>query len=589
MKIKIALFISIIALIFLVLFLRIDMKKTSSDLGGTIISDAIYSYDLETENLEVNGILANEEEIIYLLMETVDEENNIFNYKLKKLDIMENKVTQINEWKESNHYCTLKEENVYCLTSQDFQVYNLDLENIFSYESLETEPANYIPYKDIYVKVIEKEIYLIRNNKEELYRSIETDKILYYEDDYITEDNSYIILLDDEGNLYLYDINENKLTDPEKRAYFKYKDGVVFYDEESFTVYDCLNDEVIEYENFTQENYYYTGTLNQENSTFYLYDVIENILYIENLKEGTEQKIDTDIFSTSNPIAKLILTDHYLYIYILQDKNNFFVLDLENLELPTTNIKDHTNELLNSINNKIDNIKNTYHVNIKIKEDAIIKFPDFSAEIASNNELILESLDKIESILTKYNLEFFESFYQNGFNGLNLYLTGSLTPSDYETQASNPAAYSLTYNGEYMIVIDLNQPNIEELLCHELLHNLEFNLNNQNIKIFTNWNSYNPPNFRYSNSYVSSPSYNYTLTEEDKNKVYFIDYYSHTYATEDRARVFEKICSCNEDSIINNYPKLYEKGLYLEEEITKYYPSLSTTGLFNSLNEVNNS
>ena len=135
-----------------------------------------------------------------------------------------------------------------------------------------------------------------------------------------------------------------------------------------------------------------------------------------------------------------------------------------------------------------------------------------------------------------------------------------------------------------MIVIDLNQPNIEELLCHELLHNLEFNLNNQSVNVFNKWNTYNPTNFIYNNSYTADTTYDYTLTEEDKNNVYFIDYYSHTYETEDRARVFEKICSCTEDSIVKDYPRLYEKGLYLESEITKYYPSLANTGLFNSLN-----
>ena len=48
--------------------------------------------------------------------------------------------------------------------------------------------------------------------------------------------------------------------------------------------------------------------------------------------------------------------------------------------------------------------------------------------------------------------------------------------------------------------------------------------------------------------------------------------------------MFERICSCDENSIINDYPNLYQKGLYLQEEITKYFPSLAQTSLFNSLN-----
>lgn len=93
------------------------------------------------------------------------------------------------------------------------------------------------------------------------------------------------------------------------------------------------------------------------------------------------------------------------------------------------------------------------------------------------------------------------------------------------------------------------------------------------------------PNVTYNNSYNKIGNYKYTLTEEDKNNVYFIDNYSYTYETEDRARVFERICSCEEDSIINNYPNLYKKGLYLKEELIKYFPSLKNTNLFSSLKE----
>ena len=585
MKKNIALLISIVALILFIVFFRVNIVKEEKTLKGNLISDAIYGYDLKTSGMAVNGMIAKEENIYYLLMEVADEEKGIYNYELKKLDIYQNKVTTIASLNEINSYCSLKEENIYCSTSKDFTVYDLELKETFSYtyqeESLE---ASYVPYKDIYIKIENNEIYLIRNKEETLYRQMNSETPLLYDNYYITDNNTYIIFLDEFGYYYLYDINENKLINTEAKEYIKYDNGIFVYDINNLKIYDLINNKIVEYENQIQETYYYTGTLNKDNTIFYLYDIIENKLYIENALEGTIQELDTTTISQDNPIARLLLTDHYLYVYVLQDELNFYVIDLEKLDLPITNMKEYNDELTNKINQKINEIDKNYNVNINIKEDAIIKFPDFYAEAMLNNEQILESLAKIDTILAKYDLEFFNSFYENGYTGLNLYLTGPLTPSDYETQASNPAAYSLTFNGEYMIVIDLNQPNIEELLCHELLHNLEFNLNNQSVNVFNNWNTYNPTNFIYNNSYTGDTTYDYTLKEEDKNNVYFIDYYSHTYETEDRARVFEKICSCTEDSIVKDYPRLYEKGLYLESEITKYYPSLANTGLFNSLN-----
>ena len=585
MKTNIALLISILTLILLFFFLRVTIPKESQNLAGNLITEGIYGYDLDSENKTINGLSLKDNDVYYLVMETIDEEKNINNYQLKKLDIYKNDQKEIDSQNNYNSYCTLKEENIFCLTETSLDIYDLNFHKIFSYTSKEQiEEADYFPYKDIYARYYNNEIYLIRNKQEESYRTISSDNNLYYEDYFSTNSNTYIILIDEDGNFYLYDINENKLTQIKQEHYFKYENGIIFYNEKIFMIHDLMNHKIIEYENNIQEDYYYTGTFNKENSTFYLYDIIENKLFIENLNERTIQELDTTILSKDNPISKLIIKNNYLYIYVLQDKDNFYVIDINQLQLPIINIDEYENEVISNINTKINNIKDKYNVNIKIKDDAIIKFPDFSAEPLTKNELILESLNKIETILVKYDRSFFESFYNNGFVGLNLYLTGELTPSDYETQVANPAAYSLTFNGEYMIVIDLNQPNIEELLCHELLHNLEFNLNNQNIYPFKNWNHYNPTGFKYNNSYTSDTHDNYTLTEKEKENVYFIDYYSHTYETEDRARVFERICSCEEDSIVNEYPNLYEKGVYLKEEITKYYPNLNDTGLFNSLN-----
>ena len=584
MKRNIALLISIITLILLVLFLRVQIIIDPDVLNGTIISNGIYGYDLETENLSVNGLTTKNHDIYYLLMEVVNETEGIYNYKLKKLNINTNQVTEINFINNKRSYCSIKEQNIYCTTPNNFQVYDLNFHEIFGYSSNEESlSASFAPYKDTYIKIDNLEIYILQN-KETLYRTISTDKNIFYETYFKTSDNTYLLFLDEEGYYYIYDIDNEELIATEKKNYLKYDYGLFFYDESYYTIYDLVNREIKEYENILQEDYYYTGAIDENKNIFYLYDVISEIIYIIDLNNGTLQELDTNNLTDGNPISSLFLQENYLYAYILQDKNNFYVIDLEELELETTDIEKYTDELTTNISKRIENIKEDYSVNIHIKEDAIIDFPDFYAEELLNNEIILNSLTKLENILSKYDLTFFESFYNNGFDGLNLYLTGTLTPSDYETQASNPAAYSLTYNGEYMIVIDLNQPNIEELLCHELLHNLEFNLINQNINPFNKWNSYNPSGFSYNNSYTGATNYNYTLSESNPNNVYFIDYYSHTYATEDRARVFERICSCDENSIINDYPNLYQKGLYLQEEITKYFPSLAQTSLFNSLN-----
>lgn len=585
MKKNIAILLSIITLFLMLFFLKVHINKPKSNLNGLKINEFIYQYDLETENLIINGFLVQDHEVYYLLMEIIDDTKNIYNYQLKKLNINTNEVTKINTLEKTNEYCKLENKEINCYTSNLFEVYNLEFKKTFTYTpKIEQLDVSYVPYKDTYMKIADQSIYLL-DNEERTYRTISSDILLSYENYIQTSSNTFLILSDKEGYYYLYDVDRDSLWNSKKQSYFKYENGVFYNDGVIFEIHNLEENEITSYSNPTEKSYFYSGILSTDQNNFYLYNPIDQFLYFIDMQNKTIKKLDVAILSQDNPIAKLMISDQYLYVYVLQDQENFYVIDLENVNLPTMNIEEDTDNLANKIEKERKAIKDTYHVNIKIKEEASIDFPDFSAKPLLNNELIADALYKIEDILLKYNQEFYENFYQNGFSGLNIYLTGKLTPDDYETQASNPAAYSLNYNGEYIIVIDIEQSNIEELLCHELLHNIEFFLNNKNIYPFEKWKNYNPPNVTYNNSYNKIGNYKYTLTEEDKNNVYFIDNYSYTYETEDRARVFERICSCEEDSIINNYPNLYKKGLYLKEELIKYFPSLKNTNLFSSLKE----
>ena len=75
MKKNIALLISIITLIFLIVFLRVNTNKEYNGPSGKLISDSIYAYDLLKEGLAINGITNKDTEVYYLLMENVEEEN----------------------------------------------------------------------------------------------------------------------------------------------------------------------------------------------------------------------------------------------------------------------------------------------------------------------------------------------------------------------------------------------------------------------------------------------------------------------------------------------------------------------------------
>ena len=106
-----------------------------------------------------------------------------------------------------------------------------------------------------------------------------------------------------------------------------------------------------------------------------------------------------------------------------------------------------------------------------------------------------------------------------------------------------------------------------------------------NLDVKNEQEKLNPKNYVYEYSYRSDVKVKYTMFEDDKDKVYFVDTYAKSYPMEDRARIFENICGKDETTDLLNYPHLKDKALLIQNEILKKFPSLKDAKVFNSLNE----
>ena len=103
--------------------------------------------------------------------------------------------------------------------------------------------------------------------------------------------------------------------------------------------------------------------------------------------------------------------------------------------------------------------------------------------------------------------------------------------------------------------------------------------------LYEGWVDLNPYYYEYQYSYTDSSDSQFTMYEENPNLVYFVDTYAKSYPTEDYARVFENICNKDSNSILNKYPHLYDKALYLKGKLLEAFPSLKDASVFNSLNK----
>lgn len=580
MKKNLALLLSIVTLFSCIYFFQLNTLKDES-IKGNQVTKFLYAYNLNENEQEWNNYYLKDKTIYFLLSKTEKEETK---FELYKRDIYNRENTKLQEFVKKDETCSIITNYIQCSNNETITIYNYNLQELYKTKINENDDyPKIMRYKDIFIKYLNNALYLNQNNQEKEFRKLPEElKTTFVEDFYVTEDNTYLLLFNLNTNIYyIYDINKNDYQEIKSKNSYKYTKGFYFYDKNTYQILNLKDNKTFEYKNLIQNEYYYPSFLTT-NNIFYYFNIIKNEIEILDLEKNILKKINLDIIK-DNSINNINIEAGYLYFELTDNNGTIYLLDYENIPFEEINIVEEIKKAEEKLTSVIKEIKDNDNVIVHIKEDTNIKFPDFTAEIETNNSKINEGLIKINSILQKYNKEVFDSFYFNKYEGLHIYLTSKLTPSNLENQISNPAAYSLTKDNKFMIVIDINQSNIEELLCHELLHNIEFVLTKKNITPFSQWNTYNPEEFNYNNSYTAPYVYNYTLEEDDLERIYFIDKYSHTYAEEDRSRIFESVCACSENSLIKNYPNLYKKAKYIEQELYKFYPSLKETNLFDSL------
>ena len=194
---------------------------------------------------------------------------------------------------------------------------------------------------------------------------------------------------------------------------------------------------------------------------------------------------------------------------------------------------------------------------------------DYTCEYIDDELQIVNALKDLKEALAKYPQGFFEELCTSSFRGVEIYLCGSFTPTG-ETGISSAAALTSTKNGAIIMAFNINYMYmVAQNLSHELMHAMEHRIEEyceeNGIAYQDEWNALNPSKFKYYDSYhdkngneISDTTY--TLWEGSR-KAWFVDPYSKSYATEDRARVFENLFVANGNAFESSH--LMAKAEYL--------------------------
>ena len=548
---------------------KIIKEETNTDIVRVLKGDKI------EEN--VYGIKLNDGEKGFLNFSIVDE-NNIYysvngesdDIALYKYDLYNGENEKIIE-KLEYYDCKKYNELIGCAETYKTDFYDKDGNFIFTMDGENIVYNNGIYYSILNNKIIDSDNkeYFVLDDKYSLY-----DLIDYF----IVNDIIYTLYFkfDDNKNYSIIcDTKNNKCVDNKLDSYYKYENGLFSIENNKIIIYDVINDKYSEYDIKLNRSKYFT-TYFDKNNIFYVYNDNMERLEIINLNDNSVKT-----FNVSN-VDNITIINNMIFLKLLDGDYDYYVIR-NDYNYKKYTIDEYGSLIEKELNDEVNKVKEKYNVNLYIKDSAIIMFPDFLANKCDDSESIYLSIKMMESILDKFPKDFFDSLYENSDKGLNVYLTGELRPMDAKTQYTTPSAYTSYYKKMYLIAIDITQSGLESNMCHELMHSIENKLNNMG-EYFTDWYKLNPKKYDYSYSYKVINRLEYTIGETSDNNVYFVDYYSHTFPTEDKARVFENVCNSDTVSSIKNYKHLLDKANYLKEVITKYYPSMNETTLFNSIN-----
>lgn len=203
---------------------------------------------------------------------------------------------------------------------------------------------------------------------------------------------------------------------------------------------------------------------------------------------------------------------------------------------------------------------------------------DYRLTICENWDMVSNSIDIIDKVLDLYPEGFFDQLKYDGIKTLGIYLCGGFTKTN-DYSIDDAIALATCFDYERALALDLNYSyELERTLVHEISHWIDKRI--IAAETFSDrdsfddaWCALNPSDFSYMYSYVSGKyKWKYVYDENNLDDSYFVDGYSQTYPTEDRARVFEHLMFPNEP-----YPEDDEYGY--DEEYDYEYGDLYEEGL----------
>lgn len=220
---------------------------------------------------------------------------------------------------------------------------------------------------------------------------------------------------------------------------------------------------------------------------------------------------------------------------------------------------------------RANRIGERYGVRLRISTECYELIGGYSVEPILDRLITDEALDAMETELAKYPEGFLSELASDYPEGMEIWLAGALRGVDDET-LDIAGGFTNKESGCLLLVMDSSLPELlPTTFHHEMSHIIDEAVKEKMPGTWlenVNWERLNPA------PSISAHIYTYTYTAygyedclqwvydgSNGEEAFFIDTYSMTFPTEDRARLFENIMCREEESLIpwDECPRLREK------------------------------
>ncbi len=231
-------------------------------------------------------------------------------------------------------------------------------------------------------------------------------------------------------------------------------------------------------------------------------------------------------------------------------------------------------DALSDLRERADEIEKKYDISIYISNECRMECGGYRCTPENNRETVSKALETLDRELEKYPAGFFTLFKESPYfsGGVEFYLAGTLYGNGDGNTLDLAGGFRTEGYRSVIIFVDINDLGCTKTYHHELSHAIESILGDKPVDEDI-WLSLSPNKgiapYTYTYAEWGRGDYSEYILEWDNDIAddCFIDSYSMTYPTEDRARIFENIMVDDSWVDFNRFPKLKEKLRYWAQVI----------------------